>query len=166
MLERIKQYAGLENLDQFLAGKITHFVEHCYGPPKIKTFKEALEQTDDYGRRVKDLKLLSLFGRSGGDLAWRVNDYQDGSGSWREMTPCLSREEALEVARKVFAEHEANVAENPHRGGPSKEWADAAEKLGIQLSQQYLDRLAQVEQAAKQARIDRLKQQLTELGAA
>ena len=70
MLERIKQHAGLERLDQFLAGKITHFVWADYGPPKILTFEQALDVTNDYGRRENDMKLLCLFGSSGGDLTW------------------------------------------------------------------------------------------------
>jgi hypothetical protein len=49
---------------------------------------------------------------------------------------------------------------------PSKAWADAATTLGLQLSKRYFDQLANIEQAAKQAQIDRLKQQLKELGVA
>jgi len=165
MLERIKQHAGLELLDQYLAGKITHFVVADYGPPKILTFEQAMAVNDDYGRREKDMKLLCLFGSSGGDLTWQVNRYRDGSGGWTVMTPCLSFEDAVNEARQLFAEHENAVLVDGEHNRLSRSWVDAAVAIGLQLSRQYVDALEQKESDAKQAEIDRLQKKLAELTA-
>ena len=162
MLERIKQHAGLERLDQYLARKITHFVESHYGPPKIKTFDQALIQTDDYGRREKDMKLLCLFGSSGGDLAWYINRYRDGSGGWIEMTPCLSHEEAITIVRQIFDEHENDVLVDGSKL-PSPEWAAAGEKFGFQMSKQYMEMLEQNQKKARDNEIEKLQKRLSEL---
>jgi FtsZ-binding cell division protein ZapB len=96
--KRIMTNAALERIDDFLAGKITHFVYGEYGV-EIKTFEES---TSDPDRRERDVKLLSLYGRSKGDLAWKLNDYYDGSGSWRHVYPCSSLEDATNLAKRLI----------------------------------------------------------------
>jgi len=121
---------------------------------------------NDYGRREKDMKLLSLFGSSGGDLTWQINRYRDGSGGWTEMTPCLSYEEAINVARQLFAEHENDVLADGSHHKPSRSWVDAAAALGLQLSRKYMESLETAENTEKQAEINRLRKKLAELTAA
>lgn len=96
------QWDGLTTLQDFLAGRITHIVTGTdFGGLEIKELGEALKPQ---GARSydRDLRLVSLFGDSKGDLNWRINSYRDGSGSWRNFTPCHSHEAALEVARQRF----------------------------------------------------------------
>lgn len=102
---------ALTRIEDFLDGKITHYV-------KVSSF----DWPDDIGREIeiseakkekcgdddytRDLKLLCLFGRAKGDLAWMLHRYSDGSGSgygcsW--VYPCCSLEEAQEKARKQVA---------------------------------------------------------------
>ncbi|WP_105430179.1 hypothetical protein [Neorhizobium sp. T6_25] len=91
-LAKLKKYEGLDRLEDFIDGNITHLVlvDEDY---KIV----GLERLDEmeYGRK-RGMKLVTLFGASGGDLVWRVNQYSDGSGSgsW-EIIPCASEEEAV-----------------------------------------------------------------------
>ena len=96
--KRIMVNAALERIDDFLAGKITHFVFGEYGV-EIKTFEEA---TSDPDRRERDVKLLSLYGKTKGDLAWKLNDYYDGSGSWHQVYPCCSIEDAMAFAKRLI----------------------------------------------------------------
>lgn len=99
-----KRYAHipqLAQLDQFLDGKITHYVlnmsEKDYSLPRIITIEQATGGEYD---REKLGRLLALFGRSKGQLDWRLNAYNDGSGHYTSCVPCLSYEEALAVLTK------------------------------------------------------------------
>lgn len=88
-LAKLAKYKGLEHLEAFIDGKLTHFVDlYSYD---ILTAAQAIE------RREYGPKLLSLFGDAKGNLSWRVNEYRDGSGSWREMLPATSEEDAASV---------------------------------------------------------------------
>jgi len=100
----IKRHEGLGLLEDFLEGRITHFVSKNYGPPVIQEFKKALETPDeDRYARVRPLRLLSLFGKTNGDLAWGLNRYSDGSGDHSDVYPCLSLDDAKAKARELMA---------------------------------------------------------------
>lgn len=88
-LEKLSKFKGLEHLEAFIDGKLTHFVD--LDGYNILTAAQAIERRD-YGP-----KLLSLFGDAKGNLAWRINEYKDGSGSWREMLPAISEEDAAAI---------------------------------------------------------------------
>jgi hypothetical protein len=102
-IEAIKRHEGLARLDDFLAGRITHFVEKNYGPPVIKEFKKAMESEEEgQYSRVRPLRLLSLFGKTDGDLTWGINRYSDGSGDHSDVYPCCSLDEAKAKARELM----------------------------------------------------------------
>lgn len=96
--------AAIRRVHDFLVKGITHLVQIDYGDVKLidpkKTQCGDSERT--YGRH---LKLVSLFGRTDGDLQWNIHKYSDGSGS--QMTECVpftSEAEAVEFAKKRIAE--------------------------------------------------------------
>ncbi len=95
------QFDQLKTLDDFIAGKITHFfVVEGYGERmSIQTFDDFMKETSErYGRK---LRLLSLYGESNGELSWHVDRYSDGSGgSHGRCFPALSYEEAVLHAAK------------------------------------------------------------------
>lgn len=98
----------LRNIERFIAGEITHFVVmnesyegELYGGVAIETFEKAITQFTERGR-ADGMKLLSLFGDSRGALTFRINHYGEGSGSWRQVIPCLSEEEAHAKAAEVL----------------------------------------------------------------
>lgn len=95
--ERLKQHEQLAALDDYLAGRITHFVvTGGYEAPRIVTYEEAIVTTDEDNGR-KNLRLLGLFGDPKRNLRWRVMWYSDGSGSTKyEVFPCTSLEQAIE----------------------------------------------------------------------
>lgn len=109
---RITQHEQLDQLDDYLAGKITHFVvlDHGYGFDRlrgisIRTFKDAVKEDDRYGWDRDRTKLLTLFGDSKGNLTWRINEYAQSSGSHNEsVIPCTSLEQARDTARKLYEE--------------------------------------------------------------
>lgn len=135
-LERIKQHKGLEQLDLFLAGKITHLVL-CGGwsDMKIVEAKDELTEHDRYSRHNK-LKLLSLFGDSNGDLAWGLSRYSDGSdGSPARVMPAVSHEHALELVR---AELDARLKELRKQGvseriGETERFFNDAQRFGVDV---------------------------------
>ncbi|MFW6855299.1 hypothetical protein ACODYM_28830 [Burkholderia gladioli] len=93
-----KQHAQLKKLDDFIAGRITHFVvTEEYGAPHIQEFKSFITTNDRYDKK---LRLLSLYGDSKGNLNWNLDRYSDGSGDhWRSgnAAPATSYEEAVEM---------------------------------------------------------------------
>lgn len=144
-LAKLAKYAALSRIEDFLEGRMTHFV--MWGQYSreinIKTFGEVMLSKNDYGRPDGDVKLLSLFGtcryypdhgNKDGNLLWRVNQYRDGSGSWSNAQPCMSEDEAKEVAAKwlncQWDEHRAaeDRAKNAHW---LKGSIDSAQAIGL-----------------------------------
>jgi len=76
-----------ETLIKLLEGKIKWVVQvspyYCEWQLPV-SLEDALASIDTFGSRSRyqGLKLLSLFGRSGTNLQYRVNMYSDGSGSY------------------------------------------------------------------------------------
>jgi len=85
---------ALDTLYRFLNDEITHIVKFNYGDYEILPFKKSLLSGE---KREENLKLISLFGSSEGNLDWRLNYYRDGSGGWDTIIPCSSLEEAQQV---------------------------------------------------------------------
>lgn len=141
--ERLKQHQQLAQLDDYLAGKITHFVvlEHNYDRNRlygvrIDSFKDALSKDKRWGR--DGMKLLSLFGDSKGDLTWHINDYAYDSGNSKEtVIPCSSWEQAHTKAREIYERKLADWRKDPAAHGV---WTPHglvkhAEKLGLPIPQ-------------------------------
>jgi hypothetical protein len=106
-MARLKQHHQLERLDLFLEGKFQWIViwDNYHGP-KILPLNEALATDED--RPHKATKLLTLFGRTNGDLCWNLNRYSDSSAGWNESysaIPCLTEEDARAEAQKVLNDH-------------------------------------------------------------
>lgn len=96
-LDRISKLPDLKNLDDFIAGKITHVVLDNYYGPEIVEFAKAFN-TDDESRSVPRgrLKLLTLFGDPKNGLNWNLNNYSDGSGMNTRVDLFTSYEAARE----------------------------------------------------------------------
>lgn len=101
--ERLKKFAKfkeLELLEDFIDRKITHFVtasdENSFDF-KIGSFEDAIKSKDRYANGA-ELRLVTLFGRSGGDLQWRVDRHYDGSGGSRQcIWPCRDEQHAKDT---------------------------------------------------------------------
>lgn len=95
MFKQFAKYKGLELVKDFVDGKITHFLKENYNSYEIIPFND-LCQRDSWTRRTEGLKLVSLMGKSNGDLEYRVHEYSDGSGSTWSIYPCRSEQEAID----------------------------------------------------------------------
>lgn len=109
IIERLKQYPVLKRIDDILAGRMTHVVVGGYSSPEIMLTTDISPQKDKYNRWDKDkAKLLTLYGASGGDLAFRLSHYSDGSGGGQEAWLFASEEEAKAKVAELI---EANLRE-------------------------------------------------------
>jgi len=93
-MDKLKRLPQLELLEDFVDGKITHLFYLCNYSPRITEFRK---DVDEYSRG--ELKLLTLHGNTKGDLQWKINRYSDGSGSYTEIIPCRSLDQAREKAQ-------------------------------------------------------------------
>ena len=161
-MAKLKQHKSLQRLDDYLNGRITHYVElTTYSPPEIIAFEEA--KTNDARSRRDKLKLLTLFGRTNGDLEWGLNRYSDGSGINTTVTPCTSYNDAVKAIKELFTVHENKAIDSNDRTAPNQKWVTRAEEYGIEMSPEYLQQLKERTAAAKQAEITKLESQLQKL---
>jgi len=90
----------LDQLISFISGSSKFIVMDAYGDIEMSDYDTSI--TDKEYGRFESLRLLSIFGRTDGQLEFRKNDYSDGSGSWRTVVPCETKEEALEILKERF----------------------------------------------------------------
>jgi hypothetical protein len=105
-LAKFEKFKGLELLEDFIDRKITHFVwasdENSFDF-KIGSFEDAIKNKDRY--HSTDLRLVTLFGRSSGDLQWRVDQYYDGSGGSRQcIWPCRDEQHAKDTIVAIIVD--------------------------------------------------------------
>lgn len=105
-LDKLKTYRGLELVEDFIDGKITHVVIDSYGDDIYKAVPlvQLEEAAESRYRKSEGIKLISLYGKANGDLQWMVNTYRDGSGNWANITPCLSESSAIEKRKEMLGE--------------------------------------------------------------
>jgi hypothetical protein len=139
-MAKLQRHKKLKRLEDFLDGKLTHYAKFPdYGSPSVSSFVE--EKSDD-SRYSNDTRLLSLFGRSNGDIEWKLNQYYDGSGSSRTtVIPCCSEEEAVEAVRArskvVFAAWLNGKRGYQEDGCGASGFAAVADKFGFEVPQEY-----------------------------
>lgn len=164
-LDKLKKYKGLEYLEDFIEGRVTHFILDHTNNYRIVTLEDDdMHQTDRWGCRLKreGLKLISLFGQSNGDLTWKVNQYRDGSGSiWSEIVPCTSHEDAVERRRILIADQ---LSDALGYSGTDKEYKllsaiRRAVEFGVPITAQQqalLDAQVQATTAAKKQKLQKV----------
>jgi len=116
----------LDLLRAFLGGEITHYAMLGYSPKIMAADDSGNFQIDsNYGEsRLEAMKLITVFGSSGGRLDYRINSYRDGSGSSETIIPCRSCAEALEHLQKYCDEHieKYKANESPSRSFDFEKW--------------------------------------------
>ena len=153
-LENVKRHEALKYIEEFIDGKITHYVDISYSEWNIIPLNEA---TDTYDG--KDLRLLTLYGKSKGDLQWRLGSYSDHSGGSSEVTPCRSYEEAQAVLQKKL---DAAVEEDWEKGNYYGVAVQNADKWGLDLPVEYRQKVTDDKQKAALAGIAEKKEVLAE----
>lgn len=66
----------------------------------IVDFNEEIQDKCSYGR-LDGIKLITIIGK-GNSLAYRLNDYYDGSGGNTEIYPCASLKEAKLLVKEIY----------------------------------------------------------------
>lgn len=90
----------LERLIDFISGDVKYIVVDSYGSLEICEYDETIT-TREYGR-FDSIKLLSIFGKTDGNLSYGINTYNDGSGSYKQVYPCKTMEQALSILKEQF----------------------------------------------------------------
>lgn len=106
-LDKLAKYKGLELVEDFIEGRITHVVIVDYRGVTVGKFDELTAYFDDehlWRRKQEGFKLISLYGRSKGDLEFRLHDYPDGSGSTKAIYPFMSEEDAIAKRNELLLE--------------------------------------------------------------
>jgi|GEM_PF-7124021 len=134
---------ALSRIQDFIDGKVTHFVREQYDGLEIIPQSRS-GKPDHYGRVPQEFKLLTLYGSSQGDLSWKIHDYNDGSGCGRyTCIPCTSYEEALaeatKIAARVFDENRASGFSRLH-----VELVRSCVRLGIPVPADVIEKLERV----------------------
>lgn len=148
LCEELEKVAPLENIRRFLQGPPTHFVHLGYRSIKIITREDAKCRYHKDG-----VRLLVLYGNSKGDLAWQLNTYKDGSGSYQTVYPCYSEEEARAKAKALVEEQVATHDCDPYI-------IQNAHNYGVPLPEAYLEAYAQTEIPRYRKVLDEQRQRL------
>jgi hypothetical protein len=115
---------SFDALTKFLNGDIEYIVE-CGYSPKILDYSKA-ELDTSFGDR--ELKLLTLFGKSDGTLTWGINTYKDGSGSNTVFKIATNYEQAKEILANSIKDY----------GSINSYIVKEAEKHNVELDQKLL----------------------------
>ena len=88
MLKSVKPFceaiekADLHHFCGVLSGRFQYAVQDCYHIPKIESIEDCMSQIDKWrgNNKYEGIRLLSVLGNANGNLAYKVNQYSDGSG--------------------------------------------------------------------------------------
>ncbi|EKT4561858.1 hypothetical protein QEM42_003052 [Pseudomonas putida] len=159
--------AQLDTLKKFLSGEITHLYMAGYSPEIFEwadDLKSFDTDNDSWNRRVKvdGMKLVSLFGYSDGNLAYRLHTYRDGSGGSAEIHPATSYEQALEWAQADFDKQCVDYLS----GSNGNLYLETWQKIeGIVTPPGVVEKYEAAKNKAKSDRIARLREELAKLEA-
>lgn len=161
--KKFAQHDQLKRLEDFIDGKITHAViteihYSSWNTIKIKEIGAAIKE-DDENRYNGSTKLVTLFGKSNGNLQWELNKYSCGSGSSQEIIPCKSHEEAVEEAQKVLQKAFELQKEKKIMG---TDFLESARKIGLKLSEEMEAFIAEHKKQEYQNKLNYLKNSIKE----
>jgi hypothetical protein len=164
-VEALKVYDQLARVEDFLAGKITHYVIYdAYSGmdaaiPRISTPEQEICGNNDRGQ----LKLLSLYGTKERSMEWKLNRYSDGSGEGKLCIPCLSLEEAQQKARQILATSIRNYkVPDRYNCQHGLDLMAAAKTLGVPLPDGFAEALRQCELRNRQSEVESKKKELAD----
>jgi len=138
---------SLEPVYDFLTNRFTHVVLNDYGQPDIIEM-EKFHTGNSYG-----LKLISIYGDDKGDLQFRINNYKDGSGSWKGFVPFKSYDAALEYLASVLTGKE-KIDERD---------IEKAKKYGVKLDPEKIEAARIYAVSQQEQYIERAKKSIEEM---
>ena len=152
----------LHALHAFMSGAITHFYKPGYKPEILTWEDDSVFQIDTWGcrRKVAGIRLISLYGRSDGNLEYRLSQYNDGSGNDQTIVPCRSYEEALEHAQADVDEQARKFVAGEARSFALEEWKKIE---GLKIPVDAAEKRARQKEQVRHARIKQLRKQIADL---
>lgn len=156
-LANITQHKALANLELFLEGKITHFLKVSDSSYEIVDIESGLDLGDDGKYDSGKFKLLTLYGRTDGDLEWRINQYSDGSGASYLVYPCISYEDAEAKVIEVWHDKLASLKKDDYGLVPI---CETAKKLGIPLKEDIASWYKEVKRSQIDNQVKSAEQQI------
>jgi len=145
---------ALDGIESFLLCKNIHILANDYYGYIIKEFNPesdsffAAKYDNSYRQTEFDsLRLVSLFGKSDGDLCWKISEYSDMSGSIKDFMFFRSREECINKIQQIVDSKEAYSAKD----------LNAAKTFGIKLDKEKLDKYNDSLLKEKQKALSKLK---------
>ena len=160
LLARLKQISALANIEDFIEGRITHFVHSDYAYISVHGVDLLDYKEEGRGTYPKRLRLLSLYGASNGDLSWNLNMYYDGSGHSRyQVWPFTSLDAATAFARGMLMEKVAKLADecNPEY------LLESFRKCGIEAPVQLVEVVEERKRSIRQQQAEKLRKDLAAL---
>lgn len=161
-MARLAKHPPLDMLEALIDGKVTHFaVKPGHSNlAHVETFDEATTWVDkEYGRNRKELRMLALVG-TGDKLAWKINTYGDGSGSWEATVwPFRSYEDALNKVSELCLEAAAKLKPG-QIDSRHIQVCDNAKKHGIAIPQWIHDAVAETRAKEVQAKVAKAEAEL------
>lgn len=153
---RYKAIPELRQLDQFIAGKITHYVHiRKWRSPRITAFSEEASEYSDREYGLDKMRLLTLYGLSKGNLEWRLNEYSSHSMQDDIVIPCCSLEDAKAALQVEFDKR----FDEPRAG---EELLKDAEAAGVVIPDAFRERIRAAKIASAQKTVDKLSAQVIE----
>jgi len=119
-------------LIDFISGNFKFVVMSDWGDFSIREYDDSISTRDRFGS-FESIKLLSVFGQTNGDLAFKINEYCDGSGQWRTVIPCKTMDDALAVLKD-------QVSKYIESRGVSESLVKTCNKYQIQIPKDKMDK--------------------------
>lgn len=93
-----------DDISAFLNGDYDFIVTEKYGDYNITSLDETIapEKINSFSVDTDNLKLVTLFGRANGNIQWKINQYSDGSGSYYNIYPCRSMDDAKSLIETLM----------------------------------------------------------------
>lgn len=143
LLEKNITPKAFEMLSKFISGKYKFVVINN----RISEFKMEEQVSTTWNNNFDGLKLVSLFGKSNGDLQYRIHNYYDGSGT----TTKLNLFETLDEAKQFLLDRHKNT---PYNDNIIEEY----NKWGIELNKEKMKAYTQAKYDTADSNVIKLKE--------
>lgn len=127
-------------LSMFMTGTVEYLVIDRYTLSKpVRLEDQIIQWETGWGEtRFDGLKLLSVLGKSKGEVEYRINQYSDGSGSGGfQVWPFETHEEAVDKIKEI-------AINQIEKGSFNWDSFDVCQELGIQFSKEHQDKIIEI----------------------
>lgn len=160
VIEGLKKYDGLQLIEDYLSGKITHYVIKTYRGVQIDTMNLVKADSRNDADWQRNTRLFMLFGTTDKKVKWELNEYNTYYDK-DEVWPFTSLEGAKDKLKEVVLQE--LEAQDPKCPWAYERWVESAEKEGIILDPKYKEAYQEHERKAKIDKYLKAEQELKAL---